>query len=25
VVVFLATSAARWVSGQCLPVNGGFA
>ncbi len=25
VVVFLATPAARWISGQCLPVNGGFA
>jgi 3-oxoacyl-[acyl-carrier protein] reductase len=25
VVVFLATPAARWLSGQCLPVNGGFA
>ena len=25
VVVFLATPAARWISGQCLSVNGGFA
>ena len=25
VVVFLTTPAARWISGQCLPVNGGFA
>jgi len=25
VVVFLATPAARWISGQSLPVNGGFA
>jgi 3-oxoacyl-[acyl-carrier protein] reductase len=25
VVVFLASPAARWISGQCLPVNGGFA
>jgi len=25
VVVFLATPAARWISGQVLPVNGGFA
>ena len=25
VVVFLATPSARWISGQCLPVNGGFA
>lgn len=25
VVVFLASPAGRWVSGQCIPVNGGFA
>jgi len=25
VVVFLASPAARWISGQCIPVNGGFA
>jgi 3-oxoacyl-[acyl-carrier protein] reductase len=25
VVVFLASPSARWISGQCLPVNGGFA
>lgn len=25
VVIFLASPAARWISGQCLPVNGGFA